>query len=362
MSDQVLDQRFEALLRQALKAEGASLPMRVTADQVIDRHIARRAGSGFLGRVQVNRFAVQLGAVAVLIAAAFGVGIWVSRSNEIGPQPSPTPSASPAQAVAPTVEPTRLPSEQPTSRPEPTGPPHTHETIAAGPGFVAVGAYDDLDRQADIWTSPDGRTWTRVPSEQLGPGVVNDVTIGGPGLVAVGAGGRVGGSYRAAVWTSVDGLTWTRYSDGPHFGFAAMHGVTAGGPGIVAVGYNNHAWFSADGLTWNLATVPLAPGRSCVPWPCGPMHMVDVAAAGGRFVAVGNNWDTERPVIWTSADGMAWTDVPLDPEIFPAGTNFADYGGVLTGGPDGFTLTRSNQDVTESWTSSDGLSWLQATP
>ena len=57
------------------------------------------------------------------------------------------------------------------------------------------------------------------------------VTVGGPGLVAV------GGRRNAAVWTSIDGITWSRL---PHdeavFGSAWMNAVIVGGPGLLAVG------------------------------------------------------------------------------------------------------------------------------
>jgi hypothetical protein len=102
MSDQIVDQRFEALLRQSLEAEVTRLPMRVTADQVMDRAKFRRgARTGFLGRVQLNRFAFQVAAVAVMVVAAFGIGIWVSRPSVVGP--SPLPSASPT-ASPPSVD------------------------------------------------------------------------------------------------------------------------------------------------------------------------------------------------------------------------------------------------------------------
>ena len=202
------------------------------------------------------------------------------------------------------------------------GPPraHTHAVTAGGPGLVAVGAYDAFDDKADIWTSADGRTWSRVPGEQLGPGVINDVTTGGPGLVAVGNGKAR--RFQGAVWTSRDGLTWSRAPHDPVFDGASIAAIGAGGPGLVAVGNRNRAWFSSDGLTWELASVPPVP-TDVYPGDNGrtpQVYMTDVAAAGDRLVAVGwamMNDNSEQVVVWTSADGMTWTDVPLDPEVFP---------------------------------------------
>jgi hypothetical protein len=346
-----------SLLRDALKAEAARLPLTVDPEQILERGRTRQGAPRSLG-LDFPRLMAAAAIGIVLMVGVVTLGVYFDRSG-FGVTPSPTPSPSPAHALVPTVEPTAIQSGLPTSSPAPTAgllePPHTHETIAGGPGYVAVGAYDPLDHEADIWTSPDGHTWTRVPSEQLGPGVVNDVTIGGPGLVAVGRGVRTG--YHAAVWTSTDGLTWSRQTDGPDFDIASMAAVTAGGPGIVAVGSFNRAWFSTDGFAWSLATVPPVPPGT---WPgvdgrTPQIFMTDVAAAGGRLVALGENWYTERPVIWTSADGMAWTGVTVDPEVFLPGSVVWK----LTGGAEGFTLTGWDADQHPlTWTSANGNRWV----
>lgn len=123
---------------------------------------------------------------------------------------------------------------------------------------------------AAVWTSVDGIGWTRVPHDDqvfggysgLDAHAMTTVTAGGPGLVAV---GWVLNPWEAdaVVWTSPDGITWSRI---PHdeevFGgpsYQAMWAVTAGGPGLVAVGEDRSrdfgdgdaaVWTSADGITW----------------------------------------------------------------------------------------------------------------
>ena len=125
-----------------------------------------------------------------------------------------------------------------------------HSVTVGGPGLVAVGS-DDGD--AVVWTSVDGRSWSRVPHDEAvfgGEGtqrMFSVTAVSGVGLVAVGSADSdskpddsTGGD--AAVWTSVDGITWSRV---PHdeaiFGGESrkeigMWSVTAGGPGLVAVG------------------------------------------------------------------------------------------------------------------------------
>ena len=131
---------------------------------------------------------------------------------------------------------------------------------AGGPGLVGVG-HDGWGRNAAVWTSPDGITWTRVPHDEEVFGGEDDqmmqsATTGGPGLVAVGIDGPDEDRH-AVVWISPDGITWTRVShDEEVFGGEAelvMASVTAGGPGLVAVGVGGPAqdW---DPVMW-LATL-----------------------------------------------------------------------------------------------------------
>ena len=67
-----------------------------------------------------------------------------------------------------------------------------------------------------MWTSPDGTTWSRVPSQPDvlgGPSGMLSVAAGGPGLVATGYDDEGPSGDRLTVWTSVDGITWSRTSD-----------------------------------------------------------------------------------------------------------------------------------------------------
>lgn len=236
---------------------------------------------------------------------------------------------------------------------------------AGGPGLVAVG-WDE--RGAAAWTSSDGRTWNQVPGEELGAGTINHVTTGGPGLVAVGTSdnelariaGEQTGPTHAVVWTSEDGRTWTRLPDDPVFRDAFfISAVTAGGPGVVAVGAHNKAWFSSDGMAWEPAELPPVPA-DVYPGDDGrtpQVYLTDVAAGNDRLVALGwamMNDSSEVPVMWTSVDGMTWRDVPIDPEVFPRGGNIAD----LAHGPNGFVAVGNHDQETPAvWTSADGVRW-----
>ena len=205
--------------------------------------------------------------------------------------------------------------------------------VGGGPGLVAVGfeAWSvGMEANAAVWTSPDGLVWQRVPHDEAvfgGPDnqVMQAVAAGGPGLVAVGY-DESGGDRDAAVWASVDGLTWTRI---PHdeavFGGLQLEGVAVAGPGLVAVGSDSSGGdpdaaviTSADGLVWHRV-----PHDERVFGGPSWQQMYGVAAVESGVVAVGHDrsGDDWNAVVWASADGLTWIWTP-------------DYGGDFGGGRD----------------------------
>jgi hypothetical protein len=213
---------------------------------------------------------------------------------------------------------------------------------AGGPGLVAVGAEGS---GAAVWTSVDGLTWSPVAEDieifgsPDGQGYgMTSVTVGGPGLVAVGSNVDVGG---VAVWTSVDGRTWSRVSDetptSNHSPEGFMWDVTAGGPGLVAVGFdgpNAAVWTSTGGITWSQI-----PHDEAVLGGSGDvlMSMNGVTTSNEGLVAVGleghgaprtgpGGPNRQQPgygsllsasaAVWTSSDGITWSRVPHDDTVF----------------------------------------------
>jgi hypothetical protein len=269
-----------------------------------------------------------------------------------------------------------------------------YAVTAGGPGLVAVGANnleyyareefaEDWDygygtgvpapfgaADAVVWTSPDGLIWTRVLHDESifggdGSQQMFDVTVGGPGLVAVGRDGpAVDGEGDAAVWTSRDGLNWSRVPHdesvfgGP--GEQRMLSVTAGGPGLVAVGFETPVgllgrdaavWTSIDGLDWSRVPhdADVFGGESA--------QMVSVTAGGPGLVAVGSDglstFDSsaqpfDEPsvaaAVWTSVDGLEWSRVPHNEVIF-GGLSEQSMASVTVGGPGLVAVGRTSAEL-----------------
>lgn len=158
---------------------------------------------------------------------------------------------------------------------------------------------------------------------------------GGPGLVAV---GHTGGpdDADAVVWTSLDGLTWSRVAhDEAVFGGAdnqEMFDVTTGGPGLVAVGWDGTGrwedpisdeaavWTSVDGITWTRVLHDKE--------VYGPGAMLSVTSDGQGLVAVGIHGSD--PPLWTSPDGVTWSRL-IDYEGVFGGARL--FESVTAGGP-----------------------------
>jgi hypothetical protein len=165
-----------------------------------------------------------------------------------------------------------------------------------------------------VWVSDDdGASWTRVPHAEAvfggeGRHLVWSVIPTDFGFVAAGD----------ELWSSPDGWTWTRV--GP------MHEVRrmARTPdGYVAVGYDEPtpvAWTSPDGLSWTPVAVPAEMAAAGDTVYAG---MFDVVAGRAGAVAVGSegllsdmNWDA---AVWLADEDGEWSWAQGDSEAFVRG-------------------------------------------
>jgi hypothetical protein len=248
--------------------------------------------------------------------------------------------------------------------------------VAQGDGMVVAVGSDRSGRDSDaaIWYSLGGRAWSRVPHDEAvfggdGHQQVNAVAAVGSGFVAVGTEGddatplpsmnEPSESFEthAAVWHSDDGITWSRV---PHHdalsggdGGAVMNDVAYDGTGLVAVGAVYHR------------TEPFA----VYGWEDGDWAVIDA--------------DVDAAA-WQSDDGVTWTRVVNEGDVFGGDTMRHNMNAVVAGGPgfvavgiEGFdytgfaystpegtgTQTTGFEYVTENaaavWTSPDGETWTR---
>ncbi len=196
----------------------------------------------------------------------------------------------------------------------------TMQAVArSGAGYIAVGTIQSNGPAIGAaWVSADGRTWTSVADQvafELSVGVtgrfggmaVNDVVAGGPGFVAVGAEEGATGPV-GRIFTSRDGRSWTRLPSDPMLDGAYLRTVVPWAGGLVAAGDISDfggsrpvIYASTDGVVWTpIARADLDPGRLDAP---GDASLGGLTALGPDLLAVGTmgSYPALQGVIWVGA-------------------------------------------------------------
>jgi len=245
------------------------------------------------------------------------------------------------------------------------------EQAAAGPaGYVIVG-YQEVKSAGTAPTSPNrtiaaawwsaGLTgWERATDAAAG--ALEGGAGSGAGLQMLAVVARSGGfvavgsdGEAASAWISPDGRTWRQVSLPVPAGTtsAVLQHVASSGRTVVAMGTavgaaGQRLPFAASssdgGATWTEAALPVPAGLDL------RTSVTALAAAGGGFTATGTFGSTpghQDVVVWTSANGSAWTAVtPTGQGLTGPGiqaiTGLAASGSTLTGV--GFTASPAGEE------------------
>lgn len=180
--------------------------------------------------------------------------------------------------------------------------------------------------QSDVWSSTDGVVWERMCGQvPWAPRVLHYTVVfkdrlwvfGGQTTPQFAPAGEI---FYSDAWSSPDGRSWSRVADGLPWGPRGMIGGSAvlqdriwilgGGtydtPGRPDRLFYNDVWSSMNGVDWERHT-------ASAPWKARQYH--DVAVFDGRLwvmegynLAGGNRCD-----VWHSNDGFKWTELPDTP-------------------------------------------------
>jgi len=415
MDEPELEARLRARLH--VRFDGAAAPARlrdaVAADLTASNqpHGRRFVPAGW-SRQLLAIAAVVVAVVVVAVTLRFSmlpgeVGPGGSASGSPGPTASPSASVAPSGSPAPTVP-------QPTVPPASTiawtaldvatlsgAPVQASAVVPWSGGYLAWGQAT-ADGSAQLWRSTDGRSWTvEVPT----------VTPAGSSLGEVQSGTACGdrvilitfdsASASDQAWSSADGTTWQRMSgadatfdvaggpsgaimaldSGPKIAFSAdctawqtetlpgpanlsVGAVAPSGSGFVAAGYSGQtesndvrplAWWSADGVDWNAATVQAKPGDGFVQLYAARDGLIAVSTEPGVTPGLSS--------LWTSADGRRWQADQADPlGTIAAGEGVGSLASSFSGDGTRLLAYGTRNDAAgpiEYWTSFDGSHWTQ---
>jgi hypothetical protein len=218
------------------------------------------------------------------------------------------------------------------------------EAVASdGARFVAVGstcsgqACRDIvfDGTPTVWMSDDGLSWEQTAVFNETTGVIYDVIYTGQQWVAV---GNTGNPVAATAWASTDGHSWTQAAmparANPAYNWKLDEGVTSPSEECLTEAYelavssegrlvasgvcipegvswvHSTVWYSDDGLEWIQVPDPEAAFAE-------PGGISGAVHTGSGFLLAGYQLyepaADERPKVWASPDGIAWS--PLATEI-----------------------------------------------
>ena len=304
-----------------------------------------------------SRIPIRLGIAALLVALVLPPAAPVAAADpSTSPVPSVAPSliASPSVSPAPTVPPGPVPGDgglTPGVLPgELVGPPflkpkRTFEDLVAWRGGFAVIEWRSgrgLGRAAAVWSSPDGRAWTRAPLPLAMGTAVQLLPFKGGLVMTTDDRGEAGwGVVDLGFWRSADGVAWRR-TGGVRYEVTdamARRNCQANHQDVVGV---DGALMLYVGVCWDpccgFGPIPDAPA-----WA-----MLAPARAGGPA----------RPIngvlAWRSTDAARWTQQPLKGLAPEDGSDFG-FAPLPTQG--GLFAWRDLGGQPESFHSADGIRW-----
>lgn len=313
------------------------------------------------GGVRPRTLLLAVAAVTVALVAAGGVFVLTKGGKgDEGPQGPPARLAAGIFAADPAAKTDGRDQE-------------LNAVAAADSTVVAIGGeYDNVAYRAQFLVSTDeGRSFrpaaVRAADGAEPPGAEVPAHLVGTAHGWVALGTRFGGSV---LWTSPDGRTWTRQPNVPAFGPKDRVNRVAGTrSGFVAVGANSArgdftdatpvVWLSPNGRNWER----LAGNQLNMSAGGGTLSLLNVAVNGDIVIAQGirvKNPKKPLPlsVVWRSADGgRTWQETPIPA---PKGT----VGLSVSAMPSGFFAVREINEKSGkhglAFVSADGASWAKA--
>lgn len=179
----------------------------------------------------------------------------------------------------------------------------TDGNVAVAVGGIIYGSANALNGYpVVILSSTDGSTWTKrsVPTYSSGYADYlwfSAITWDGSRFIAVGG----DYNYDAEVWgstiyTSPDGTSWTQKYIGTT-DEVFLQAVAGNGQSIVAVGDAGTVLTSTNTTTWTKVSITGA-----------PTTISGIAYGGGTYVITGYSGSNGSPKVFTSTDGLTWTD------------------------------------------------------
>jgi hypothetical protein len=235
--------------------------------------------------------------------------------------------------------------------------------VRLGDTLYSFGGMNFMDAVAGAgWRWTDGEAWQVIESQSsFFAGTVTAAAANDEALVAATVSYATGlfGSYTTWRWTPATSWTQTPLMSSERedivveaIAWSQATFVASGSYAAAVEGAERWdwpralaMWTSPDGLDWRPVQLPTGMSRLCA-----------VASTHGGFAAFGASGD--RLAAWTSIDGATWTQGEVDPgEGLAIGDMDLNICSSVVDFGDGLVAFATGADGTLVWTSADGKAW-----
>lgn len=216
----------------------------------------------------------------------------------------------------------------------------------------------------DVWSSVDGTHWTKETDDAKAPLTYRKFVVYKDKIWGVGGLGTsdlgIGNQWpQNDVWSTPDGITWTRETARANFPARSNHALVVFNDQMWLVSghgarYYNDVWSSTDGITWVEQTTNA--GFSA-------RALSQLTVFDNKLWLIGgssntNSGTTNLNDVWSSPDGIIWTQqsaqTPFSPRLRHGLINFKDQLMLLGGST---FNPKINYDANDAWISTDGIEW-----
>ena len=200
-----------------------------------------------------------------------------------------------------------------------------HTSVVFNGKIWVMGGYDvDFNELNDVWSSPDGSTWTQVDAAADWKARFSHTSVVFDSKIWV-MGGQRGFELLTLyndVWSSTDGSTWTQVDAVADWKARSSHTSVVfdskiwvmGGYDGTGTDYFNDVWSSTDGSTWTESTPPEnAPkdttGEDANWWEAREDHtsvVFDPDGKGKKIWVMGGHDGNLLNDVWSSDNGQTW--------------------------------------------------------
>ncbi|MFI2810880.1 kelch repeat-containing protein [Microbulbifer sp. JSM ZJ756] len=247
-----------------------------------------------------------------------------------------------------------------------------HQIVEHGGKLFLIAGNSDGEK-SDVWTSTNGTEWTQLTGDAGFPPRADHqaVSFNGKLWVIGGSSWSDSTSIFSDVWSSPDGITWTREVATAPFGGRFGHRVAVYDnrlwlTGGEANGENETVWSSPDGKNWN---------RAADLEQFANLRNHQMLTHQGKLWIIGTSayldFNPIETTAWRSGDGINWEQLDIDAQAL-ADSHIREHQAVsfrdrlwIVGGSYTVSLGENSSGSKRRnwvWSTGSGSSWIRESP